>query len=165
MCWDLHKQWHAHLHVMGIMCSKFHLNDLEAAEGIWDTTFHQQTNRPPDRLPNCSDKLTTCLSAQTNRPPDRLPICSDKLTTCLSACLSAQTNRPSDRLPNCSDKPPIWPPAWSLACLLQLYSSSTILISLVGGMIKKYIKKHTNSRNIYFTAHYFSMMIVIVPQQ
>jgi len=29
---------HAHLHDIGIMFSKFHLNDLKTVEGVWGTT-------------------------------------------------------------------------------------------------------------------------------
>ena len=39
-----------HLIFIGIMCSKLELDDLITMEGVWDTTFHQQTNPLPDRL-------------------------------------------------------------------------------------------------------------------
>jgi len=46
---------HVHLLVTGFMSSKFHLDDLKTVVGVWDTTFHQQTNR-----------LTDCLLTQSS---------------------------------------------------------------------------------------------------
>ena len=46
--WATHKLCHSHLHVLGLLCSKFHLDDSKIEGGIRDTTFHQQTNRPSD---------------------------------------------------------------------------------------------------------------------
>ena len=41
----------AHLHVLEIIHSRFHLDDLKTVGGVWDTTFHQHTNCLADRLP------------------------------------------------------------------------------------------------------------------
>ena len=52
------KLCYALLHIIGIMCSKFLLDDLNTfVQGIWDTIFHQQTNHLPNRPPA---QPTTC---------------------------------------------------------------------------------------------------------
>jgi len=35
---------HTQPHFIGIMCSKFHLDDLKTEGEVWDATFHQNTN-------------------------------------------------------------------------------------------------------------------------
>ena len=37
--------YHVHLHAIGIMYSKFPLDDLKTVGGVSGTTFHQQINR------------------------------------------------------------------------------------------------------------------------
>ena len=36
---ELTKRGHAHLHITGIMCSKFYLDDLRTVGGVLDTTI------------------------------------------------------------------------------------------------------------------------------
>ena len=38
---------HAHLHMLRIMCRKFHSDDLKTVGGVWETTLHQQTDCLP----------------------------------------------------------------------------------------------------------------------
>ena len=37
-----------YLHIIRIICSEFHLDDLKVVGVVLDTKFHHQTNRPPD---------------------------------------------------------------------------------------------------------------------
>ena len=56
---------HAHLHVIGLMCNKFHLDDLKSVGGVLDTKFHQQTDY---LLPGgiLTEPLYNCPSGSTN---------------------------------------------------------------------------------------------------
>ena len=36
------------VYTIRILCSKISLDDLKTVEGVWDTTFHEENNHPPD---------------------------------------------------------------------------------------------------------------------
>jgi len=45
LCQAPYKVSFEHFNFIGILCSKFHLDNLKTMERVWDTNFHQQTDR------------------------------------------------------------------------------------------------------------------------